>query len=101
MKIVNFNKEHSILNQFLAEIRDINIQGDSLRFRRNIERIGEIMAYEISRDLPYKQINIQTPLAMTQEIVPSVSFPYSCVSVQVPYQDLLFCTDCPFLHRNS
>lgn len=72
MKIVNFNKEHSILNQFLAEIRDINIQGDSLRFRRNIERIGEIMAYEISRDLPYKQINIQTPLAMTQEIVPSV-----------------------------
>ena len=52
MKIVNFNKEHSILNQFLAEIRDINIQGDSLRFRRNIERIGEIMAYEISRDLP-------------------------------------------------
>lgn len=53
MKIVELNRNNSILNQYLAEIRDVNIQGDSLRFRRNIERVGEIMAYEISRDLPY------------------------------------------------
>ena len=48
MKIVELNRNNSILNQYLAEIRDVNIQGDSLRFRRNIERVGEIMAYEIS-----------------------------------------------------
>ena len=42
MKIVTFNQANSILNQYLAEVRNINIQGDSLRFRRNIERIGEI-----------------------------------------------------------
>lgn len=72
MKIIDFNKENTILNQFLAEIRDVNIQQDSLRFRRNIERIGEIMAYEISRDLPYKRISIQTPLAKTTENVPGI-----------------------------
>lgn len=48
MKIVDFSQNNTLLNQFLAEIRDVHIQGDSLRFRRNIERIGEIMAYEIS-----------------------------------------------------
>ena len=72
MKIVTFNQANSILNQYLAEVRNINIQGDSLRFRRNIERIGEIMAYEISRDLPYHPIEIQTPLAKTCENVPAV-----------------------------
>ena len=71
MKIVTFNQANSILNQYLAEVRNINIQGDSLRFRRNIERIGEIMAYEISRDLPYHPIEIQTPLAKTCENVPA------------------------------
>ena len=72
MKIVTFNQANSVLNQYLAEVRNINIQGDSLRFRRNIERIGEIMAYEISRDLPYHPIEIQTPLAKTCENVPAV-----------------------------
>ena len=67
MKIVELNRNNSILNQYLAEIRDVNIQGDSLRFRRNIERVGEIMAYEISRDLPYQPLEIQTPLAMATE----------------------------------
>lgn len=72
MKIVNFSQANTLLNQFVAEIRDVNIQGDSLRFRRNIERIGEIMAYEISRDLPYQSLTIQTPLAETTENVPAV-----------------------------
>lgn len=71
MKTTDFSKTNTILNQYLAEIRDINIQKDSLRFRRNIERIGEIMAYEISRDFPYHTVSIQTPLAMATENVPS------------------------------
>ena len=71
MKVVNFSQDNTLLNQYIAEIRDVNIQGDSLRFRRNIERIGEIMAYEISRDFPYKKIEVQTPLAMACENVPA------------------------------
>lgn len=70
MKVVNFSQDNTLLNQYIAEIRDVNIQGDSLRFRRNIERIGEIMAYEISRDFPYKKIEVQTP-AMACENVPA------------------------------
>ena len=72
MKTINFSQQNTILNQYLAEIRDVKIQGDSLRFRRNIERIGEIMAYEISRDFPYQQLNIQTPLAQATENVPAI-----------------------------
>mgnify|MGYP002674630585 FL=1 len=71
MKVVNFSQDNTLLNQYIAEIRDVNIQGDSLRFRGNIERIGEIMAYEISRDFPYKKIEVQTPLAMARENVPA------------------------------
>jgi uracil phosphoribosyltransferase len=51
-----------VLNQYLREIRDVNIQKDSLRFRRNIERIGEIMAIELSKVLNYEPLQIQTPL---------------------------------------
>lgn len=72
MKVVNFSKSNSVLNQYLAEIRDIHIQNDSLRFRRNIERIGEIMAYELSKDLPYESIRLQTPLDFATENVPAV-----------------------------
>lgn len=72
MKIVELNQSNTILNRYLAEIRDIHIQKDSLRFRRNIERIGEIMAYEISRDLPYHPLEVQTPLALATENVPAI-----------------------------
>ena len=65
MKIVNFSENNSLLSTFVREIRDITIQNDRLRFRRNIERIGEIMAYEISKSLSYKTINIMTPLKET------------------------------------
>lgn len=71
MKIINFNLQNSILNQFLAELRDVNIQTDSLRFRRNIERIGEIMAYEISKELLYGLKAIKTPLSTAVEKVPA------------------------------
>lgn len=64
MKIHYLSNNNSILNHFLGEIRDVKTQKDSLRFRRNIERIGEIMAYELSRELDYKSIDIQTPLGI-------------------------------------
>ncbi len=62
MIIHNLNTENSILKQFIAEIRDVNIQGDQMRFRRNIERIGEVLGYELSKTLNYDTRNITTPL---------------------------------------
>lgn len=56
------NKENTILNKFISQIRDKSIQKDSMRFRRNIERIGEVMGYEISKTLNYKTHIIETPL---------------------------------------
>ena len=58
----------SIGNQFLTELRDVSIQNDRLRFRRNLERLGEIMAYEISKELEYTTITIDTPLIKTKGI---------------------------------
>ncbi len=66
MKIYNFSENNSLLNSFVREIRDITIQNDRLRFRRNIERIGEIMAYEISKELTYKKIEVTTPLEVAE-----------------------------------
>lgn len=63
MKIVNFSEQNSIINTFLRELRSVDIQRDSMRFRRNIERIGEVMAYEISKTLHYEQETVLTPLA--------------------------------------
>ena len=56
---------NSVFNQFVAEIRDDKIQKDSMRFRRNMERCGEIFAYEISKKLAYKNTTVQTPLGET------------------------------------
>ena len=66
MNIHYISENNSILNHFLAEIRDVIIQKDSMRFRKNIERIGEIMAYELSKTLEYKAIEVQTPLGIKQ-----------------------------------
>lgn len=57
--------QNSIVHQFLTEIRDVQIQKDRLRFRRNFERLGEIMAYEVSKDLDYQTVEIQTPIQKT------------------------------------
>ncbi|MDR1556284.1 MAG: uracil phosphoribosyltransferase [Tannerellaceae bacterium] len=62
MKIVHLGESDSILNRFVAELRDVQLQKDRLRFRRNIERIGEIMAYEISRSFSYTRKSVTTPL---------------------------------------
>ena len=63
--IHNFSKSKSILSTFLAEIRDVDIQGDSMRFRRNLERIAEIIGYELSKSLPYVEHEVTTPLGVT------------------------------------
>ena len=62
MIIHHLEKNNSILNKFISEIRDKNIQKDSLRFRRNIERIGEVLAYELSKNLNYSETKTTTPL---------------------------------------
>ena len=62
MKIVIFAEKNSELNRFVAEIRDIHIQQDRLRFRKNLERIGEVMSYEISKDFRYSEKLVTTPL---------------------------------------
>lgn len=64
MQIINLSDNNSILNHYLKEIRSVNIQNDSMRFRRNLERIGEIMAYEISKKLQYKKEDVKTPLGI-------------------------------------
>ncbi len=64
MKIYNFADSPSLVGQYLAEMRDVTVQKDPLRFRRNLERIGEIMAYEISRTLNYKTEKVRTPLGV-------------------------------------
>ncbi len=62
MKETVFADTNSLVSQYLMEMRNVDIQGDRLRFRRNLERLGEIMAYEISKTLKYKTIEITTPL---------------------------------------
>jgi uracil phosphoribosyltransferase len=62
MHIHNLSEQDSILNTFISEIRDVSIQKDRMRFRRNIERIGEVLGYEMSKVLNYKPSSIKTPL---------------------------------------
>lgn len=62
MKVINFDETPSIVSRYMMELRDVTIQHDPLRFRTNLDRIGEIMAYEISRTFRYDDVQITTPL---------------------------------------
>jgi uracil phosphoribosyltransferase len=62
--IINLSKEHSLISNWIAELRDTDVQNDRMRFRRNLERIGEITAYEISKLLPWIDTEVQTPLGI-------------------------------------
>ena len=62
MKVINFSEQQSIINQYMAELRDKNYQRNRLLFRNNIERVGEMMAYELSKTLEYKPKTVTTPL---------------------------------------
>jgi uracil phosphoribosyltransferase len=71
MQQYSLTEHPSILNRFLTEMRDCNIQKDSMRFRRNMERVGEIFAYEISKTLNYRVTEVQTPLGVTTTKLPT------------------------------
>lgn len=60
--VYNLSQEPSLLTSWINELRDISVQSDRMKFRRNLERIGEIAAYEISKQLPYTKCTLQTPL---------------------------------------
>lgn len=66
MEIINFADTPSLVSRYMLELRDVNIQKDPMRFRLNLDRIGEIMAYEISKRLNYKDVETQTPLGISK-----------------------------------
>lgn len=65
IEIINFATTPSLISRYMREMRDVNLQGDPMRFRMNLKRIGEIMAYEISKRLDYSQEKVQTPLGFS------------------------------------
>ncbi|MBK9255499.1 MAG: uracil phosphoribosyltransferase [Saprospiraceae bacterium] len=67
----NLSLENSLVNKFLSELRDVKIQNDRLRFRHNLERLGNIFAYEISKTLEFKSTDIETPLGISRTNLPS------------------------------
>ncbi|MCI9284642.1 MAG: uracil phosphoribosyltransferase [Muribaculaceae bacterium] len=69
MEIINFAETPSLVSQYMSELRDVNTQGDMMRFRRNLQRIGEIMAYEISKRMRYRKETVTTPLATSTDDV--------------------------------
>lgn len=69
MQIHNLSETPSILNTFISEIRDKDTQKDRMRFRRNIERVGEILGYELSKSLHYKRQHIETPLGVSETVL--------------------------------
>lgn len=70
IEVINFDKRPSVVNRFMAELRDVNIQRDPMRFRENLRRIGSVMAYEISRRLDTYSADIQTPLGSANVVMP-------------------------------
>ena len=79
MKVINLGKDNSVLNNFMAQMRDRNIQKDRMRFRKNLERIGEIFAYEISRTLRYSVKKVVTPLGIAD--VPTLDTPVVAATI--------------------
>mgnify|MGYP002784125652 CR=1 FL=1 len=68
--LVNLSLKNSLVNRFVSEMRDVNLQTDRMRFRRNMERLGEICAYEISKELAYREQAITTPLGIANMHLP-------------------------------
>ena len=78
MQIINFSEQNSIMNQYMAELRDKNYQKNRLLFRHNIERVGEVMAYELSKTLDYRPKTVTTPLGT--------------IDIPLPKDDILIAT---------
>lgn len=69
--VYNFDEHNSLANKYVSELRNIHVQNDRMRFRRNLERLGEVMAYEISKTLNYKPVEVETPLGVATINLPS------------------------------
>lgn len=67
--VINLSEQHSLVSNWVSELRDVDVQNDRMRFRRNLERIGEIAAYEISKVLPFVEKEVQTPLGIANSKV--------------------------------
>ncbi|MFT4204111.1 MAG: uracil phosphoribosyltransferase [Chitinophagaceae bacterium] len=67
--VVNMSETHSLVSNWVSELRNVNVQNDRMRFRRNLERIGETISYEISKVLPYKMLEVETPLGTHHSMV--------------------------------
>lgn len=78
MQIHNLTEKNSILNTFISELRDVNVQKDRMRFRRNIERVGEVLGYELSKVLNYTPSDVKTPLGISR--------------VNLPENDIVICS---------
>lgn len=78
MTIHHLAEKNSVLNNFLAELRNVSVQKDRMRFRTNIERIGEILAYELSKNLEYQKQEVQTPLGSA--------------TINLPQEDVVICS---------
>ncbi len=70
MEVQELLNTNSIANRFIAQLRDVKVQSDRMRFRRNIERLGEILAYELSKELDYAQKEVKTPLGTKKVEIP-------------------------------
>jgi len=79
MKVINLGENNTVLNTYLAEMRDATIQKDSLRFRTNLERVGAIFAYEISKTLTYSVKDVVTPLGTAQVSTPDTRLVISTI----------------------
>lgn len=66
MKVINLGTQNSVINRYMSQLRDVNVQGNRTMFRANLKRIAHAMAYELSRTLEYSEKNIQTPLAVKE-----------------------------------
>lgn len=100
--LFNLSDQNSIANHFISELRDVGIQKDRLRFRKNVERLGQIMSYEISKKLVYKSKPVETPLGTTQ--TPLLNTPPVLITVMragLPYfqgfLDFFDRSDCGFI----
>ena len=86
-----FERQNSIMNRFIAQMRDVNVQGDSMRFRRNLERVGEIMAYEISKTMHYKQTLVETPLGEAEVMMPDEDIVIASPSITISSLPMPYC----------
>lgn len=64
--VINMSEHHSLVSNWVSELRNVQVQNDRMRFRRNLERIGEVIAYEISKKLPFHEVEVETPLGTHQ-----------------------------------